>query len=72
MTAVSRGHVAIVQHLISVAQADVFIENVQGETAFDLAASSCDFRTCDLLEQAERKQWLNTHNEGTFDMSLLC
>ncbi|KAI8089892.1 ankyrin repeat-containing domain protein [Halteromyces radiatus] len=52
----SKGHLRIVQHLVYKANADLFIKNKFGETAYDAAAVAGEVYICEQLEKAERER----------------
>jgi hypothetical protein len=45
---------------------DLFIRNLQNESAYDIAAEKGDLTTCNLIESFERVQWAKTNPNGIF------
>ncbi|KAI8342524.1 hypothetical protein BC941DRAFT_368298 [Chlamydoabsidia padenii] len=54
INAASKGHLAIVQHLLTTADADPFCKNKFDESAYDAAAVAGEGYICKLLEMVER------------------
>ncbi|CAG8834540.1 5031_t:CDS:2, partial [Racocetra persica] len=57
--AASKGHVTVVKYLLNTANANPFIKNCHGESAYDVAAASHKAYICELLEKSEREWWRN-------------
>lgn len=57
MNASSHGHLPIVRYLTNRQQADPFVRNAAGETAYDVAAATFEIYICEILERYENDRW---------------
>ncbi|CBQ72642.1 conserved hypothetical protein [Sporisorium reilianum SRZ2] len=57
MNAASKGHLPVVRHLTAKYNADPFVRNAAGETAFDVAAATFEVYICEVLERYEAERW---------------
>ncbi|UZJ52410.1 hypothetical protein CBS101457_001730 [Exobasidium rhododendri] len=57
MSAASHGFLPIVRYLTSKQQADPFVRNEAGETAYDVAAATFEIYICEILERYENERW---------------
>lgn len=68
VNAASKGHLAIVQHLLNTANADPFCRNKFDELAYDAAAVAGEGYICKQLEAVERAK---LEHQGNKQPSLL-
>lgn len=61
----SKGHLAVVQFLITKHKANPFLRNAYQETAFDLAASVFEILICSLLASYESSLYSTIHSNST-------
>lgn len=57
MNAASNGHLTLVRYLTNKCQVDPFLRNQSGETAYDVAASTFEIFSCQVLEKYETERW---------------
>jgi len=65
VTAASRGNIDVIEFLASSESADLFIQNFQNETVYDIAAEKGDLLMCHLISEHEQLQWTKSHSSGT-------
>ncbi|KAH9938547.1 uncharacterized protein B0H18DRAFT_866827 [Fomitopsis serialis] len=61
MNAASKGHLPVVLYLLTKQNADPFVRNNWGETAYDIAAAVFEVWICEVLQKAEIDNWRNRH-----------
>ncbi|KZT66002.1 hypothetical protein DAEQUDRAFT_487317 [Daedalea quercina L-15889] len=61
MNAASKGHLPVVLYLLTKQNADPFVRNNWGETAYDAAAAVFEVWICEVLQKAEIENWRNKH-----------
>ncbi|TFY57140.1 hypothetical protein EVJ58_g7208 [Rhodofomes roseus] len=61
MNAASKGHLPVVLYLLTKQNADPFVRNNWGETAYDVAAAVFEVWICEVLQKAEIENWRNRH-----------
>ncbi|EPT02761.1 hypothetical protein FOMPIDRAFT_1059042 [Fomitopsis schrenkii] len=61
MNAASKGHLPVVLYLLTKQNADPFVRNKWGETAYDAAAAVFEVWICEVLQKAEIEDWRNRH-----------
>jgi hypothetical protein len=64
VTAASRGHRDIIEFLAGVPSIDLFTQNIQNESVYDIAAEKGDLQTCQILESFERSYLSQIGSEG--------
>jgi hypothetical protein len=52
--AASRGHREIIAYLATLPSIDLFTQNLQNESVYDIAAEKGDLHSCQILERSER------------------
>jgi hypothetical protein len=52
--AASRGHREIIEYLATLPSIDLFTQNLQNESVYDIAAEKGDLYSCQILERSER------------------
>ncbi|KAI0960004.1 hypothetical protein AcW1_004656 [Taiwanofungus camphoratus] len=57
MNAASKGHLPVVLYLLTKQNADPFVRNNWGETAYDAAAAVFEIWICEVLQKTEVEQW---------------
>ena len=66
MTATSRGNYSVIKCLAAYHTVDLFLQNLQNESAYDIAAENADPLACQLIESYERLQWSTVRGTGLF------
>ncbi|PVU85034.1 hypothetical protein BB559_007235 [Furculomyces boomerangus] len=64
MNAASKGHFLIVKYLLSTGNSGLNLKNNFGENAYDVAAIGMHVDICNILEEAERLDWLKRKATG--------
>ena len=66
VTAASKGHRSVVDFLLSVPAMDIFVRNLQNETAYDIAAERGDIKVYEEIEAHEGNVWARNNPNSTY------